>query len=92
MKRENLITENLASGILDTDKPLVYGIINTDNYDVMGYYFIAGDSPECLKTLGCWDEDVIKADGLRIGETLSADWPSENAIIIVKIKDSRLKG
>ena len=52
MKRENFITEHLASGILDTDKRLLYGVINTDNYDVMGYVFVAGDTPDCLEDEG----------------------------------------
>lgn len=88
--RENFITENLASGFLDTDKPLVYGVLDTANYDVMGYSFIAGDSPECLKELGCWDEDIIKADKLNVGETLVSDWHVEDAIIVIKMKDARI--
>ena len=76
-------------GILETEKKLLYGIINTANYDVMGYYFIAGDTSDCLEDVGCFPEDIEKADRMKVGETLSAEYPSENAIIIIKMKDSR---
>ena len=89
MKRENYITEYLASGILDTDKPLEYGVLNTENYGVIGYHFIAGVDSSCLEELGCFPEDIEKADRMKVGETLSAEYPSENAIIIIKLKDSR---
>ena len=79
----------LATDILNTDKPLVFGIINTANYDVMGYMFVAGDTPDCLMEVGCWDEDVEKADRLKVGETISAFWLEDNAVIIIKLKDSR---
>lgn len=90
MKRKNFITENLASGLLDTDKPLVFGVLNTANYDVMGYCFVAGDSPECLESVGCFDEDIIRADKLKVGETCTAEYPAENAVIIIKMKDDRI--
>lgn len=90
MKRENYITENLAIGLLDTEKPLVFGVLNTANYDVMGYAFVAGDSVECLESVGCFPEDAQEADKLRVGESLSSEWISENAVIIVKLKDSRV--
>ena len=76
-------------GLLETEKKLLYGIINTANYDVMGYYFIAGDTSDCLEDVGCFPEDIEKADRMKVGETLSAEYPSENAIIIIKMKDSR---
>ena len=90
MKRENLITEHLAMGILETEKKLLYGIINTANYDVMGYYFIAGDTPDCLEDVGCFPEDIELADALEVGGTLYAEWPAERAVIIIKLKDDRL--
>lgn len=83
-------TENLGLGILETDKPLVFGVLNTANYDVMGYSFVAGDSPECLEALGCWDGDIIKADKLAVGEVMVGEWPAENAVLIVKMKDARI--
>ena len=90
MKRENLITEHLAMGILDTDKKVMYGVLNTANYDVMGFIFIAGDTSDCLEDVGCFPEDIERADSLRVGETISAEWPAENAVIIVKMKDARI--
>lgn len=90
MGRENYITENLAMGILDTDKPLVYGVLNTEKYDVMGYVFVAGNSPDCLDSVGCFPEDIERADTLAVGETLMAEWPGElGAVLIVKMKDAR---
>ena len=91
MKREEMITENLAIGLLETDKKLVYGILNTSNYDVMGYVFVAGDTPDCLEDVGCWEEDIEKADMLQVGETMVAEWTSDRAIIIVKMKDDRFE-
>ena len=90
MKRE-MITENLAMGLLNTEKPLVYGVINTANFDVMGYVFIAGDTTEdCLESVGCLEDDILAADKLRVGETWSSpNWPAENAIIIIKVRDDR---
>lgn len=92
MRRENFITEHLASGILDTDKRLLYGVINTDNYDVMGYVFVAGDTPDCLEDVGCMGEDVERADRMGVGDTLYADWITDRAIIIVKLRDTRTGG
>lgn len=92
MKRENYITEHLASGILDTDKRLLYGVINTDNYDVMGYVFVAGDTPDCLEDVGCMGEDVERADRMGVGDTLYADWITDKAVIIVKLRDTRPHG
>ena len=89
MKRENLITENLAMGILDTDKKLVYGVLNTDNYDVMGFVFVAGDTPDCLEEAGCWEEDIEKADRMEVGDMICAEWLADKAILIVKMKDDR---
>lgn len=86
MKRENFITENLAVGLLDTNKPLVFGVLNTA---VMGYAFIAGNTPECLENLGCFDEDIEKADKMKVGEVIIAECPVENAVLIVKMKDDR---
>ena len=86
-----MITENLAIGLLETDKKLVYGILNTSNYDVMGYVFVAGDTPDCLEDVGCWEEDIEKADMLQVGETMVAEWTSDRAIIIVKMKDDRFE-
>ena len=91
MKRENYITENLAIGLLNTDKKLVFGVLNTANYDVMGYAFVAGDTAECLLGIGCFEEDVKKADKLQVGDSMSSEWISGNAVIIVKMKDSREK-
>lgn len=90
MKRENLITEHLAMGILETEKKLLYGIINTANYDVMGYYFIAGDTSDCLEDVGCFPEDIELADALEVGGALDAEWPAERAVKIIKLKDDRL--
>ena len=90
MKRENLITENLAMGILDTDKKLLYGVLNTANYDVMGYVFVAGDTPDCLETVGCQPEDIEAADIMETGGVIYGGWPTDKAIIIVKMKDDRL--
>lgn len=92
MKRENFITEHLASGILDTDKRLLYGVINTDNYGVMGYVFVAGDTPDCLEDVGCMGEDVERADRMGVGDTLYADWITDKAVIIVKLRDTRPHG
>lgn len=92
MKREDFITEHLASGILDTDKKLLYGVINTDNYDVMGYVFVAGDTPGCLEDVGCMEEDIEKADLMGVGMTMYADWPTDRAIIIIKLRDNRFEG
>ena len=89
MEKREFITENLATGILTTDKPLVFGILNTENYDVMGYYFVAGDTPECLEALGCFPEDVERADAMEVGDSIYADWPASKAILIVKMKDDR---
>ena len=91
MKREEMITENLAIGLLETDKKLVYGILNTSNYDVMGYVFVAGDTQDCLEDVGCWEEDIEKADMLQVAETMVAEWTSDRAIIIVKMKDDRFE-
>lgn len=85
------VSKNLALGILETQMPLVYGVLNTASYDVMGYCFVAGDSPECLESVGCFEEDIQKADALGVGETLKAEWPAENAVIIIKMKDERKK-
>lgn len=91
MKREEMITENLAIGLLETSKKLVYGVLNTANYDVMGYVFVAGDTPECLEEVGCWEEDIEKADMMKVGETVVAEWTTDRAIIIVKMKDERFE-
>lgn len=92
MKREDFITEHLASGILDTDKKLLYGVINTCNYDVMGYVFVAGDTPDCLEDVGCVEEDIEKADLMGVGMTMYAEWPTVRAVIIIKLKDTRFDG
>lgn len=85
-------SQTLNDGILATDKPLLYGIINTANYDVMGYSFIAVDTPEGLENIGCLPDDIDRADGLEVGGTFSSlNWPAENAIIIIKLKDDRKK-
>ena len=84
-----MITENLAIGLLNTEKKLVYGVLNTDNFDVMGYSFVAGDTSDCLFDLGCWEEDIEKADMMNVGDILYAAWPEDKAIIIVKMKDAR---
>ena len=89
MKRENLITEHLAMGILDTDKKVMYGVLNTANYDVMGFVFIAGDTPDCLEDVGCFPEDIEKADLMNVGDVLYAEWPADKAVLIVKMKDDR---
>lgn len=89
MKRENYITENLALGLLDTEKKLVYGVLNTANYDVMGYVFIAGNGPDCLASVGCGEEDIELADKIKVGETVNAEWLTDRAIIIIKMKDTR---
>ena len=86
-----MITENLAIGLLETGKKLVYGVLNTSNYDVMGYVFVTGDTPDCLEDVGCWEEDIEKADMLQVGETMVAEWTSDRAIIIVKMKDDRFE-
>ena len=77
-------------GILDTKKKLLYGIIYTANYGVMGYCFIAGDTPDCLEDVDCFPEDIEKADLMEVGDTLYAEWPAERAVIIIKLKDDRL--
>ena len=89
MKREKLITEHLVLGILDTEKPLVYGVLNTANYDVMGYVFLAGVASDCLRDVGCSSEDIEKADVMGVGDILYAEWPAEKAVLIVKMKDDR---
>lgn len=89
MKRKEYITEHLAMGLLNTEKPLVYGVLNTANYDVMGFVFIAGDASDCLEDVGCWEEDIEKADMMEVGGTMFAEWPNDRAIIIVKMKDDR---
>lgn len=90
MKRENMITEHLATGILDTEKPLVFGVLDTANYSLMGYVFVAGDTPDCLEDIGCFPEDIMKAAMLEVGEAFAVtECPEKNAIIIVKMKDDR---
>lgn len=86
-----MITENLAIGLLDTCKKLVYGVLNTDNYDVMGYVFVAGDTPECLETVGCLPEDIEAADIMETGGVIYGGWPADKAIVIVKMKDVRFE-
>ena len=76
-------------GILDTNKKLVYGVLNTANYDVMAYTFVAGDTSDCLEDVGCFPEDIEKADLMEVGGTLYAEWPAEKAVMIVKMKDDR---
>ena len=89
-EKRQMIIENLALGLLNTDKPLVYAVINTANFDVMGYSFIAMDDSEGLSDLGVEEDDIERADKLAVGETFaSKNWPTENAIIIVKVKDAR---
>ena len=92
MKRENLIAEHLALGILYTDKQLLYGIINTANYDSMGYVFVAGDTSDCLEDVGCFPEDIEAADKLDVGGVHFPDWITERAIVIIKLKDARTEG
>ena len=88
--REEVVTENLALGLLHTDKPLVYGVLNTANYDVMGYTFVAMDDSTGLANIGCSPEDCVAADMLPVGGVYSSlEWPAENAILIVKMKDDR---
>ena len=89
MKREKLITEHLAIGILDTEKKVMYAVLNTANYDVMGYTFVAGDAADCLENVGCFPEDIEKADAMGVGDILYAEWPAEKAVLIVKMKDDR---
>lgn len=90
MERKNLITEHLATGILDTDKKLLFGVLNTGRYDIMGYVFVAGDTPDCLEDIGCFPEDIMKAAMLEVGESFAVtEYPEKNAIIIVKMKDDR---
>ena len=89
MKREKLITEHLAIGILDTEKKVMYAVLNTANYDVMAYTFVAGDTPDCLENVGCFPEDIEKADAMGVGDILYAEWPAEKAVLIVKMKDDR---
>lgn len=76
-------------GLLNTEKPLVFGVLNTANYDVMGFVFVAGDTPDCLEDVGCFPEDIEKADLMEVGGTLYAEWLDEKAILIVKMKDDR---
>ena len=89
MDKKDLITEHLAMGILNTDKEVVYGVLNTANYDVMGFVFVAGDDSGCLEDVGCFPEDIEKADLMEVGGTMFGDWPDDRAIIIVKMKDDR---
>lgn len=89
MKRNNLITEHLAMGLLDTEKKLVYGVLNTANYDVMGYVFVAGDTSDCLENVGCFPEDIELADAMDVGGVMSGTWPESGAVLIVKMKDDR---
>lgn len=90
MEKREFITENLATGILTTEKKVVYGILNTANYDVLGYYFVAGDTSECLETLGCFPEDVERADAMEVGDSIyAAEWLNAKAVLIVKMKDDR---
>lgn len=91
MKREEMITENLAIGLLETGKKLVYGVLNTANYDVMGYAFVAGDTPECLETVGCLPEDIEAADIMETGGVIYGGWPTDKAIVIIKMKDDRFE-
>ena len=70
--------------------PLVYGIINTANYDVTGYLFIGMYDSQGLENVGCFQEDIDIMDRLPVGGTHSVEnWPVENAIIIIKVKDER---
>lgn len=85
------ITENLATGLLNTDKPIVYGIVTTAKNDAMGYMFIALKDPEDLSFVGILPEDIAVADGLPVGGTHTVDWPVEKATVIVKLKDDRQK-
>jgi hypothetical protein len=91
MNESNLITERLAMGILNTEKKLLYGILNTVNYPVMGYIFVAGDTPECLEEAGCISEDVEAADLMEVGSVIYGGWPEDKAILIIKMKDDRFK-
>ena len=91
MANKEFSTEHLAMGLLNTEKPLAYGVLNTANYDVMGFVFVAGDTPDCLEDVGCWEEDIEKADLMEVGGTMYADWPDDRAIVIVKMKDDRFK-
>lgn len=91
MKRENLITENLAMGILDTEKKLVYGVLDTANYAIMGYAFVAGDTSDCLEDVGCFPEDIELADAMDVGGVMSGTWPESGAVLIIKMKDDRFK-
>lgn len=86
------ITKYLALGTMDTDMPLVYGVLNTENYDQMGYVFIAMEESDGLLDVGCFPEDITSADELPVGGVhVSREWPTENAILIVKMKDDRRK-
>lgn len=89
MKREEMVTENLAIGLLETGKKLLYGVLNTANYDVMGYIFVAGDTPECLEDVGCSEEDIEAADIMETGGVIYGGWPTDKAIVIIKMKDER---
>jgi hypothetical protein len=89
MNKSDLITEHLAMGLLNTEKPLVFGVLNTANYDLMGFVFVAGDDSGCLEDVGCFPEDIEKADLMEVGGTMFGGWPDDRAIIIVKMKDDR---
>lgn len=84
-----MVTENLAIGLLETGKKLLYGVLNTANYDVMGYIFVAGDTPECLEDVGCSEEDIEAADIMETGGVIYGGWPTDKAIVIIKMKDER---
>ena len=86
-----MITENLAIGLLETGKKLVYGVLNTSNYDVMGYVFVAGDTPDCLESVGCLPEDIEAADIMETGGVIYGGWPTDKAIVIIKMKDDRFE-
>ena len=88
MKRKDMGTENLAIGLLDTDKKLVYGVLNTADYDVMGYVFVAGDTSDCLESVGCYSEDIEASDSLKVGEVRLSECYG-TGVLIVKMKDSR---
>ena len=83
-----MITENLAIGLLNTEKKLVYGILNTADYDLMGYVFVAGDTSDCLESVGCFPEDIEAADPLKVGEVMLSECYGAG-VLIVKMKDDR---
>ena len=92
MANKKYITEHLAMGLLNTEKPLVFGVLNTANhYDGLGFVFVAGDTTECLSSVGCWEEDIQRLDLMEVGGTMYAEWPANKAVIIVKMKDDRFK-